>query len=266
VTYSSDQHYHCTGHCRGGGGALYHFPRSYSISVYKTTRGSISSYRELERHIQSNNRERCTTHHVVHQNEQIIGGVAEGDTSAVCLILLGQQAPMAQAYLVVLTLLACLGASHANLLQLAKVRFVRGLDWGPISHQICECNSSRIRAPSSHVKANVLPAGQPQCCLWYLAEAAWQGQGEARVSCLVSHCCCPDAVFHNSTNLCAFVASQGTAAQFDAFKSNVDFIHTYNAAHPSHQVGFEAAVWQVLCLCATSGNIHGDRLHLPYQR
>lgn len=30
---------------------------------------------------------------------------------------------------------------------------------------------------------------------------------------------------------------QGTAAQFDAFKSNVAFIHTYNAAHPSHQVG-----------------------------
>lgn len=62
---------------------------------------------------------------------------------------------------------------------------------------------------------------------------------------LVSHCCCPDAVLHNSTKLCTVVSSQGNAAQFDAFKSNVDFIHTYNAAHPSHQVGLEAAVWQV---------------------
>jgi hypothetical protein len=30
---------------------------------------------------------------------------------------------------------------------------------------------------------------------------------------------------------------QASAAQFDAFKSNVAFIHTYNAAHPTHQVG-----------------------------
>lgn len=36
---------------------------------------------------------------------------------------------------------------------------------------------------------------------------------------------------------CCIAAVQGTAAQFDAFKSNVAFIHTYNAAHPTHQVG-----------------------------
>jgi C1A family cysteine protease len=29
---------------------------------------------------------------------------------------------------------------------------------------------------------------------------------------------------------------EASAAQFDAFKSNVAFIHTYNAAHPSHQL------------------------------